>query len=165
MYRGSSFLLQHAYTVHLGVVDVLATPRFAVLWTVEFGAGEENAELVPIVLEAVEAIREEYRPFAPAIDSRQPSDTLITKVLLGTFGCLPACDRYFVDGLKSAGFKYSRLNAKLVALVLDFCQKHLRELCDEQTRIERSGGMHYPLMKLVDMYFWQIGYERGVPNA
>jgi len=22
------------------------------------------------------------------------------------------------------------------------------------------GGIRYPLMKLVDMYFWQIGYEK-----
>jgi hypothetical protein len=37
MYRGSTFLLQHAYTVHLGVVDCLAFPRFAPLWEREFG--------------------------------------------------------------------------------------------------------------------------------
>jgi len=22
-------------------------------------------------------------------------------------------------------------------------------------------GCHYPLMKLVDMYFWQLGYEKA----
>lgn len=165
MYRGSSFLLQHAYTVHLGVIDVLTSPRFAGLWTVEFGAGEKDTELVSTVLEAGAATREAYRPFAAATDSRQPSDTLITKVLLGTFGCLPACDRYFIDGFKSAGFKYSCLNARLVQQALDFCREHLPELRDEQTRIEQCGGMHYPLMKLVDMYFWQIGYERDIADA
>jgi hypothetical protein len=29
-----------------------------------------------------------------------PTDTLISKVMLGTLGCIPAYDRYFVDGLK-----------------------------------------------------------------
>ena len=60
------------------------------------------------------------RPFAPQAESRQASDTLVTKVILGTFGCLPACDRYFIDGWKSEGFKYSYLNSKFVDRVLIF---------------------------------------------
>lgn len=165
MYRGSSFLLQHAYTVHLGVIDLLGAPRFAVLWDREFGTGDTDAELMPIILEAIDAVKEAYRPFAPIADSGQPSDTLVTKVILGTFGCLPACDRYFIDGFKSVGFSYSYLNGRFIKRILDFCRDHLYDLREEQTRIERSGGMYYPLMKLVDMYFWQIGFERGTTNV
>jgi hypothetical protein len=40
----------------------------------------------------------------------QPTDTLVTKVILGTFGRLPAFDRYFADGLKSQGLRYSSLS-------------------------------------------------------
>jgi hypothetical protein len=159
MYRGSSFLLQHTYTVHLGVIDQLLAPQFSVLWKLEFGAGDNDSKLVPIILEAIDAVREAYRPFAPMAESRQASDTLVTKIILGTFGCLPACDRYFIDGFKSANFRYSYLNAKFVERVLHFCRDNLRELHEEQARIERTGGMWYPLMKLVDMYFWQIGSE------
>jgi len=167
MYRGSGFLLQHAYTVHLGVIDQLIAPRFAVLWEQEFGTGDNDSNLVPIILEAIDTVREAYRPFAPSAESRQASDTLVTKIILGTFGCLPACDRYFIDGFKSASFRYSYLNANFVDRVLGFCRDNLRELREEQSRIERTGGMRYPLMKLVDMYFWQIGFEldRGTINA
>src|ERR1700739_3260919 len=55
MYRGSGFLLQHAYTVHLGVIDCLAEPRFSLLWEREFGSEDEDQNLVPIILEAIEA--------------------------------------------------------------------------------------------------------------
>ncbi len=165
MYRGSSFLLQYSYTVHRGVVDQLVSPQFSALWKQEFGAGDNDTKLVPIILEVIDAVREAYRPFAPAAESRQASDTLVTKVILGTLGCLPACDRYFIGGFKSARFRYSYLNAKFVERVLRFCRDNLRDLRKEQTRIERTGGIHYPLMKLVDMYFWQIGYERGMVNA
>jgi hypothetical protein len=34
-----------------------------------------------------------------------PSDTLITKFLLGTVGCTPACDRYFILGFRRAGLR------------------------------------------------------------
>jgi hypothetical protein len=104
---------------------------------------------------------EAYKPFAPTTDSRQPSDTLVTKVLLGTLGCLPACDRYFIAGFKSAGFSFSSLNANSVARILQFCHGNLAALRVEQARIEKVGGIRYPLMKLVDMYFWQLGYDRA----
>jgi hypothetical protein len=159
MYRGSSFLLQHTYTIHLGVIDQLVAPRFSVLWEQEFGAGDEDLSLVPLILEGIDAVREAYRPFAPTAESRQASDTLVTKIILGTFGCLPACDRFFIDGFKSANFRYSYLNAKFLERILEFCGDNLRELREEQKSIERIGGMRYPLMKLVDMYFWQIGFE------
>ncbi len=164
MYRGSSFLLQHAYTVHRGVVEQLTAPRFSVLWEQEFGAGETDQKLVPIILEAIDAIREAYRPFPRLAKSRQPTDTLVTKIILGTLGCLPACDRFFVDGFKTAGLSYSSLNRKFVECVLRFCGENRREFREEQERIERIGGVRYPLMKLVDMYFWQIGFERDSIN-
>jgi hypothetical protein len=43
--------------------------------------------------------------------------------------------------------------------VLGFCRDHRAEFQHEQARIERDSGIRYPLMKLVDMYFWEIGYE------
>ena len=159
MNRGSSFLLQHAYTVHRDVIDLVADARFDALWGMDFGAGEADGQLMPLVGELIAGIRQAYKPFVSATGSAQPTDTLITKVILVTFGCLPACDRYFIDGFKSEGLKYSYLNDKFVERILGFCHEHLPELQKEQVGIEQSGGLHYPLMKLVDMYFWQLGYE------
>lgn len=158
MYRGSSFLPRHAYTAHLGVVDQLLAPSLSILWEQEFGAGDNDDTLVPTILEATKRVRDGYRPFVRT-DEARASDTLVTKVLLGTFGCLPACDRYFITGFKSAGFPYSYVNAEFIERVLWFCQSNLHVLRDEQTRIAGQSGVHYPLMKLVDMYFWQIGSE------
>lgn len=160
MYRGSSFLLRHAYTVHRGVVDLVARRHFDELWDPDFGARPKDALLIPRVRELIAAVHESYEPFAPTTGSAQPTDTLITKVILGTFGCLPACDRYFIDGFKRAGFKYSSLNGRFIERVLGVCQDHLPELRKEQARIEQIGGIRYPLMKLVDMCFWQVGYEK-----
>lgn len=164
MYRGSSFLLQHAYTVHLGIINLVADRRFDAIWGVDFGASEKDSQFVPLVSELIAGIKEAYRPFAPVTGSAQPTDTLITKVILGTFGCLPACDRYFIDGFKSQGFKFSSVNDQFVERVLGFCQAHLPELQKKQANIGQSSGVHYPLMKLVDMYFWQIGYEKDTKS-
>lgn len=153
MYRGSSFLLQHSYTVHLKVIDLLCESRFFSLWEREFGANNDY-DLIPTILDVAEGIKEAYRDSANFENTSQPTDTLVTKVILGTFGCLTACDRYFIDGFKSAGFSYSCLNRKFVERVLTFSKENLHDLREEQSRIESIGGVKYPLMKLIDMYFW-----------
>ena len=159
MYRGSSFLLRHAYTVHRGVIDLIGQPRFTPLWESDFGAKETDDQFLITIRELIDGIKQAYRPFAPVTRSAQPTDTLVTKVLLGTFGCLPACDRYFIDGLKSEGFKYTNLNDRFVNTIRMYCTANLVGLQTEQATIEKNCGVRYPLMKLVDMYFWQIGYE------
>ena len=159
MYRGSSFLLQHSYTAHLGVIDCLASPRYSTLWQQDFGSAEQDSTLVPTVLSAVGAVRDAYVQFG------QPTDTLVTKVLLGTLGCLPACDRYFLAGFKSEGHAYSYLNVPFIERLLLFCRTNVAGLRSEQERIKSSTGVDYPFMKLVDMYFWQLGYELGANNG
>ena len=159
MYRGSSFLLQRSYTVHVGVVERLASVKFSTLWDTEIGAGSSDVQVIPTILAAVEEVRTAYKPFGNA------SDTLATKVLLGTLGCLPACDRFFIDGFKKSGQKYSYLNSRFVERVIGFCTEHGGELRKQQARIDKLAGMRYPLMKLADMYFWQIGYEIALRQA
>ena len=152
MYRGSGFLLKHAYTVHQRVIDLIAESRFGGLWGADFGARETDDRFVPTIIELANGIRQSY--------PSQPTDTLITKIVLGTFACLPACDRYFIHGFEHEGLRYSGLNDKFVERVLNFCRPRLDDLHREQANIEESSGIRYPLMKLVDMYFHQIGSER-----
>jgi hypothetical protein len=163
MYRGGSFLLQHTFTVHRPVIRVISKPRFDPLWKVDFGAELDDVRLVPLILELIDAVRDAYTPFTAGRGAEQATDTLVTKVILGTVGCLPACDRFFIKGFRSQGFPYFDLNERFVRRLLEFCQQHLRGLRREQANIKRLGmGCHYPLMKLVDMYFWQLGYERSL---
>jgi hypothetical protein len=154
MYRPSGFLLQRGYTVHYGVIDKIFQPQFSSLWTRDFGTADNDVDLIPTILDAVEVIRDAYRPIA---DSREATDTLVTKVMLGTFGILPAYDRFFLSGFKRARYSCSGVNARFIKQLLAFAKEHRSELIAEQQAIERIGGIKYPLMKLVDMYFWQIG--------
>ena len=156
MYRGSSFLLQRSYTVHVAVVERLAADEFAPLWETEVGSDASNTALVPTILAAVDAVKAAYAPFGAA------TDTLATKVILGTLGCLPAVDRFFIDGFKKSGNRYWYLNAPFVKRVILFCSDCGSGLRAEQERIERASKIRYPLMKLADMYFWEIGYEAAL---
>jgi len=162
MYRGSSFLLQYTYTVHIECIAVLAEEKFKPLWEHEFGAGKyDDTQLMKLIVEVINEIKTvyktAYKPFVLHEGSQQPTDTLISKILLGTFGCLPACDRFFIDGFKECGNKFSNLNLQFIQLISDFCKSNIDELIEVQNEIKDSTGFHYPMMKLVDMYYWQIG--------
>jgi len=50
----------------------------------------------------------------------EATDTLVTKVLLGTIGCLPATDKFFKKGFQLAGFSYSCVNDRFVDRTLRF---------------------------------------------
>ena len=144
MYRGSSFLLRYSFTAHLGVIDLLSKPRSSVLWDTEFGSSQRNYDLVPKITETIDGIRTAYQPFAERSASGQASDTLVTKVILGTFGCLPACDRYFIEGFKQKGFPYTRLNPNFIEQVLDFCLSNLRDLKKAQVANRESWRRAVP---------------------
>ena len=74
---------------------------------------------------------------------------------------MPACDEFFLKGIKRHGLKYSAPNRLFLNRMLGFCQDHQGELRGEQTRIEEESGVRYPLMKLIDMHFWQSGLEHA----
>jgi hypothetical protein len=108
------------------------------------------------MLDAADEVREAYRPLAlPAANRAR----LVTKVILGTLGCLPACDRYVIDGFRHEHLSYSRANRNFVGRILRLCRENLDILLTEQKCIASHSGKHYPLTNLVDMHFWQIGYE------
>src|SRR5438270_12843954 len=50
MYRPSSFLFQHAYTVHMAAIDALITPESANVWDHEFGTEDRDQTLVASVV-------------------------------------------------------------------------------------------------------------------
>lgn len=158
MYRGSAFLLNHAYTVHLGVVDAVASPKFARLWDRDIGSRADDFELAPLILEAKQTIYNQYSKFHP------PTETLVTKVLLGTFACVPACDLNFVVGFRGAGLGgYSYFSERFINRVFDFARANISEFRAAQKTIKRDCGVHYPVMKVVDMYFFQLGLKaRGL---
>lgn len=93
MSRGSSFLLQHTYLVHLPVIHLVAQSRFSNLWDLDCRTHDQAVKLGQTIMELVEAVRDGYRQVG-----REPTDVLVTKVLLGTVGCLPAYDRFFRQG-------------------------------------------------------------------
>ena len=91
------------------------------------------------------------------------SETLITKILMGTLGCVPAYDIYFVTGIRSKKIASGTYNIKSILQLVDFYEKNIEQLDSVQKNFN-VADMLYPQMKILDMGFWQIGFDLDKKN-
>lgn len=96
--------------------------------------------------------------------------TLVGKVMLGVWGCLPSFDTYFRRGFgkmtDTRGEKtaFHRVNDRSLMLLGDFHGRHHQEivsLAAQYTTLGFDGdftGRPLPLAKVIDMYGFQRGY-------
>jgi hypothetical protein len=153
MYRGSSKLLQKDYKVHGTTVALLMQDTYKDLWSIKCEEFLSNDIKLGKLFLLCNELKRIYQEFGVT-----PTDTLITKILMGTFGCIPAYDRYFKIGVKGR-----------VTTSLPFNEKSIRELSRyyvdnidnfEKLRKELSkDSIDCPQMKVLDLCFVLMGYK------
>lgn len=145
MYRGSSFLLKHSFEVHKKPIRELLKRKYDSLWQADIGTLSS-----PTTIDNIFTLADSVRQLYPS----NITDTLLTKIILGTIGCAPAYDRFFKDGCKTKGIRpYSNFNKRSFVAFVKFYQKNCRVFASTAKTIGRSSGVSYPPMKLVDMFF------------
>ncbi|AFQ42448.1 hypothetical protein [Desulfosporosinus meridiei] len=161
MFRGAAFLLQKDYKVHLEVVHLMLNERFRILRSTNIREITHNDEYINRIFELNQKIPEIYRRKTTDFENengRNSSDTLITKILLGVFGCVPAYDRYFKNGLSSTGVSSAQFSKRSFVGLLQFYEHYYDDF--EAVRLKISEhGVEYSPMKMIDMCFWQIGFD------
>ncbi len=165
MYRGSGGILQRNHLVHQGTVDVFYAGNYDHL---KCSPGHEVSEAqIPSILDLRDAIAKEYEKiqFKRGNNPLKPisaTDTLTSKVMLGTFGCVPAYDGFFIRGLIELNLAKRRFNIEGLAEIFQFYEQNQEEIQACATLIQQNTGKHYPVMKIIDMYFWQVGYDASM---
>lgn len=150
MYRGSGFLLQKDYKIFEPIVDIILSYKH--LRDFSLKADEQPA------IRDIFNLKKELMIAIPAAvgEARNPSDTLITKIMLGTLGCVPAYDRYVVGGLGRCGLKHKSFREKSLLEIIAFGRRETNEIQEIKKTIKQNG-IEYTDMKILDMYFWEIG--------
>ena len=165
MYRGSSGLLQKNYLIHKGAVDILFSKEGQKL---KCNLRNEVTKYnVNDILNIKDKLANHYNKilFTKGSDKSKPispTDTLLSKILLGALGCVPAYDRYFIDGLKEIKIKNNSFNNSSLNEMFDFIDENKSEIDEIQKLILIKTKRHYPLMKIMDMFFWQTGYDKAM---
>lgn len=100
MMRGSSFLLEKSVKNYVKLIETISKSDNE-LWEIDAdNYNEINIQLLlKCKLDIINALGKE----------NNPSDTLITKIMLGVFGNVPAFDQYFCKGFKMYTFNEKSL--------------------------------------------------------
>lgn len=144
MLRGS-FLLNYDYKIHYDVIEKLSAEEFKSFYN------ESNIFDEELTFKAIDIVKNGYLPHLP-------SDTLISKILLGIFGCMPAYDTFFKKAVKHYNVSKKQLNINTLNDLWELYNNN-KKIFDDLTNKFLSEGIYYPPMKLIDMAFFQLGKE------
>lgn len=163
MYRGSSFLLQKDYRVLVPIVEKILKSEYDCLFGVAC-ADLRESEVQDRLEKLYKCIAKYFGPIRDEIAGRKVassvSPVLITKILMGTLGCVPAYDRFFQDGVATYKVTTREYSPESVLRLVDFYEEHNDRL-EEARRGMRVGDLIYPQMKVLDMGFWQVGFKKS----
>ena len=160
MYRGSSGLLQKSYKIHEEAVRIICNEKWDSLRCSANNEFEENK--IGDIINLKECLSKYYKSIGYNRNGEtqiSPTDTLISKILLGTLGCVPAYDNYFVKGLISRNIWAGRFNRDSLIKLNEFIISNNEDIETAKRHALEFTGVFYPKMKIIDMYFWQSGFE------
>lgn len=160
MYRGSSFLLQKDYKVHRKAVLEMQNKEYNILRDADFDTlNSDTARLKSTELHGkLKEIYEEIKKTCSNVND--VSETLLTKILMGVFGCCPAYDRFVKNTIKHYGLGKETFSepAKMLDDLTSFYKQYQNVLINEQHKTQ-TAELTYPIMKLIDCVLWQIGVD------
>ena len=167
MYRGSCFILQKDYKVHTPIVEQILKPEYDCLFGLAC-TDVRNNDVWAQLKKLYDYIAAYFDPIRKEVAGHEVttpvSPILITKILMGTLGCVPAYDRFFEEGVKHLGLKEKNYKKNSLLELADIYEAHNDRL-EEARRAMQIDDLTYPQMKLLDMGFWQIGFERDAGGA
>lgn len=154
MYRGSSFLLKdYTYTVHKETVNTLL--KHSPLLTKKLLTEDEIERLWNLCeeLKGIYGKLKDESSQAESDNNRKVSQILITKIIMGVSGLLPAYDRYVVKALKERGL-YQTFNKTSCEQLLELYKRNQEDI----TKLQKDKKYKtYPPMKILDIYLWEEG--------
>ncbi len=154
----NSFLLWCDYKIHNKLIeDVLLSDKYKELWNIKLTDFKDDK--IGLLDDLVNRIKKYYKQIRIDVfkvigkklnKDSEISETLISKILLGTLACSPAYDDYLKKAIGNIGVGPSNLNS-LKNLVKN------KEIQEAINTLSKTSD--YPQMKLLDCCLWQIGSD------
>lgn len=141
----NSTLINYDYLIHKDFVEQISNVKYDKLY-------DENYYDINLIFELVDLINAVYP------DKISKTKTFVTKILLGVFGCVPAYDRYFCSAVKYYNFCSTSFNKNSLNDLHSYYQLYFKEF-DQLRKQFIDEGTYYTPMKLLDMCFWQLGFD------
>jgi len=159
MYRGSSFMLNKSSKNFEELIEYFAElpPR---VWDID--AGDFNDENIECLTEIYGNIKTKL------IKGQNAHLTLVTKIMLGVFGSVPAYDRFFINTFGQKIFKghcgFTVFNKKSLQSLNEFYKANdniINQIASTSKTIdfttEEETSLSYTNSKVIDMYGFTVG--------
>lgn len=151
MYRGSGELYYKSVKVYEEIMKEISKEKL--LWKIDVdNYNEDNIDAILKFKNKLQKLLGEHEITA--------TDTLITKIMMGVFGCVPAFDSYFIKGLK-----VKTLNEQSLTEIKEFYDKN-QDIIDSfhgsQNIITfdvttKDTGLKCKKAKIIDMIGFTLG--------
>ncbi len=180
MWRGSTFSIDLDYKFYKYAVDIIIKKEFDSLWNLDISKWEQKdlkESISPIITKLINqlknGLKQKLKKSGSKKTEKNVTDTLITKIIMGTIGCLPAFDKFFRDGKKGIKIITCKLDTKrknafnsLIDFYFEVPNKvQLDRVKDKIDSWEKKNYgndcIAYPIMKLIDMHFWIRGKNKN----
>jgi hypothetical protein len=157
--------MQKDYKFHYEIVEILLDTKYDVLQDIDLATITETE--IDLILNLKDSLKKSFWDRTYLVNgvpnsNNTGTDTLISKIMLGTLCCSPAYDRFFRDGLDIKGIPNKSFNKKAFLSQKEYFNNNLNEFLDTQKKINQLAGFKYPTMKVFDMYLWELGYEKSL---
>lgn len=156
MLRGSSFLLEKSIG-YLKEIIIFISKYDKKIWNIDLDYSEND---IDILLKFKNDLIKTF-----VTNKNKFSDTLITKIMLGIFGNIPAYDNNFKIFLKNNNFNQT-FNKTSLKEINNFYKKHNEMIYKEARNIKtfdfKSGyksNISYTRAKIIDMIGFSFGQE------
>lgn len=158
MYRGGCGIFWKDYKIHIKTIEIIR--KFYDLR----GKWYRNEDITRIMqlYGEIQGYYSELKYYKAKNDTEldiSATDTLVTKIMLGTIGCVPAMDNLFKKGFGT--YQNKLFDEKLLGQIIEFSERNKDDIQQYQSLIQTELECFYPPMKIVDMYFWQLGYDES----
>ena len=156
MYRGSTFLLQKSVKIFENLIkDYIASEECDDIWSID--ADKYTEGNINKLIECGKKIEEKLNVH----ETKKATDTLVTKIMLGIFGNVPAFDSYFRSGSKLRTF--NEYSLKQIKEFYDdnreFISNSAKEIKTFEYHSGEAGNRSYTKAKIIDMIFFIEGYK------
>lgn len=163
MMRGSTDLLGYDYKVHIPAIKTIL--HYTNLFRLDFldnpsESGWESLENLTTELKvAYTSDKMQKRPLS------NMTDTLVTKILMGTLGIVPAYDDFVKTAVKHYGITTANFNRKSFEKFAEYFSTHFVQEINAYTNEMQSYCQFYTKAKVIDVLLWYLGKEISKQKA
>ena len=165
MFRGASFLLQKSAKYFVKTIEYFNSLKNdsvdKCIWEIDVdNYNDENYKKIAKI----------YSDLYMLVMNFESRDvTLITKIMLGVFGIVPAYDKYFCESFKKISNErcaFTSLNKESLDIIKEFYidnKEAIDKLASETLTFDFISGekttINYPKVKIIDMYGFKLSMK------